>query len=1378
MLGSLSAQQLIPDANSVYMLPIVSAEWNQNMFLQPYVTTAGDGTLINWTTQDSSATTETVNAKPNFTTKKIISAAVDNAEKNTSMATAKATYIKNSLSGNAYKIITYVKTNSQYPILVNTYAKSAADQYGSKSEEVVSYKWTKIETVIGSDTTISDFTYVINAVNKKIVSIQNKLTDPNNFELYFTVPEIYETTQFDYENGSLWTTSSPFEYFRPGESYVTSGNSLVSSITRSITSIKNYSLYAPCSRVMYNPNAIVIPPPKSTVPLAEKATAQNPLLKNGMLSDMSLYKYFVSDKTSKKITAKYETDIYVNKVVIKFNNIISQPTVDITIGSNTITSQQPASTSGILVLYWNGSSWTTSKWSTVPKFDSQGNIALKTSINKISLSQTASTLKTEFNVDYFDTEEFQRMHVIEISPRLEVDLTDFITSVNINKSLDNNNNPVPISSLESNDASITLSGIPAYSIENGTVPIFSNDSSLSSTILKNMLKKNVKFYLGFNLLRTAEIESISESPEYIPGGVFYADSWEQNDIDTVSVQCLDITKYLQSRQVQDYAAQFMRIEDVITNILDFAGFTDYDYDSLITVCSDLNVPMDFAYYFAGSTDKTVFEALREIFAAYQIGAYIDEYGIMKFLSLSKILQKTSTNWSINDGDIVENGYSLTTSAKPGKISMRYNPPQIKTTAAIQNIQDPAISESPSFVITTQNDVVWQQQNSDSCGFNYLSKDMDKDDTYFELNVSDLLDIFHTYPRNFDGYAAIEDEIVSFKYKEYTISKASTTGVNDPDPETVSIKNDLELKSLINKFEKENMIGVGKSRLDNGTDEGLHPYDVVVSPTGRITNVQRGMFGTKVKDHFVLAPGAAISEKNLVSKKWTAPSFVNNAVVTVNDDSEMLIETNVGTRTFIFDNTEVDQGYKTYSTSFSLKNDTVFTSAGVFFNLDPAMNTMVNTYFVELVKDSINDKYFIYVSQTTNDAAIGDNVLGKVDVTSIMKRINYNFPQAFKINQEYTTGSTTINKYKKITDQTITLKVVHKTDDPGNESMNLDPIGNISGDNYSIDDQIIRVFLNDVEITAWGKTNFDGEILVNSLGLPVSLALPAGVSEGTKFGIVCGGIPNSYNDNVETPIAGTGITATTFSEIYAVDYPLEEESDFYYHKTQYFLNAIAMNRKNIYKSYYMQTRPSASAINFYDVNYTTPAATVVDVLPIEYLIQYYPTSSPEDRTYKQSMTIRDSALKYSVPVNTGFRGKMIVANNSRNAIFLNIDATDQIVVDVKLNLWTRQIIATSDEQIVDIVIDPGNASETIQIDSQWIQSEDAANAIINTIMSGLDGFSKDISIEIFGNPLIQVGDTVSLTYSLAGVSNKLYVVQSVSQGFSEGLSTNINLKQIR
>ena len=161
-----------------------------------------------------------------------------------------------------------------------------------------------------------------------------------------------------------------------------------------------------------------------------------------------------------------------------------------------------------------------------------------------------------------------------------------------------------------------------------------------------------------------------------------------------------------------------------------------------------------------------------------------------------------------------------------------------------------------------------------------------------------------------------------------------------------------------------------------------------------------------------------------------------------------------------------------------------------------------------------------------------------------------------------------------------------------------------------------------------------------------------------------------------------------------------------------------------------------------------------------------------------MTIRDSALKYSVPVNTGFRGKMIVANNSRNAIFLNIDATDQIVVDVKLNLWTRQIIATSDEQIVDIVIDPGNASETIQIDSQWIQSEDAANAIINTIMSGLDGFSKDISIEIFGNPLIQVGDTVSLTYSLAGVSNKLYVVQSVSQGFSEGLSTNINLKQIR
>ena len=56
-------------------------------------------------------------------------------------------------------------------------------------------------------------------------------------------------------------------------------------------------------------------------------------------------------------------------------------------------------------------------------------------------------------------------------------------------------------------------------------------------------------------------------------------------------------------------------------------------------------------------------------------------------------------------------------------------------------------------------------------------------------------------------------------------------------------------------------------------------------------------------------------------------------------------------------------------------------------------------------------------------------------------------------------------------------------------------------------------------------------------------------------------------------------------------------------------------------------------------------------------------------------------------------------------------------------------------------------------------------------------SKDVSLSIYGNPLIQVGDIVSLTYPLSGINQQQYVVHSVSHSFAQGLSTSLILNQI-
>jgi hypothetical protein len=59
----------------------------------------------------------------------------------------------------------------------------------------------------------------------------------------------------------------------------------------------------------------------------------------------------------------------------------------------------------------------------------------------------------------------------------------------------------------------------------------------------------------------------------------------------------------------------------------------------------------------------------------------------------------------------------------------------------------------------------------------------------------------------------------------------------------------------------------------------------------------------------------------------------------------------------------------------------------------------------------------------------------------------------------------------------------------------------------------------------------------------------------------------------------------------------------------------------------------------------------------------------------------------------------------------------------------------------------------------------------------DAFSKDISVKIFGNPLIQVGDIITLSYSLKNIKNLTYFVNSVTQTFNQGLQTTLVMNQI-
>jgi len=1556
MLSNVSSS-VFTGSDSITLTPVVSAEWNHNLFNAPYITTAGNGTELLVTAISPLPTDVTPTLKPGFITKSFTM----------SDSTGKRSYTVSGGSSSAYKIVTYIKTNSSIPVMINASGKNSDLEYGSEQVEADSLGWTKVITYVGSqspDNTFTGFVYTITAN-----SISGTVNNPT---VYFTEPKVYATTHFDYQNRSLFPTEMPFTYFRPGESYVQSGNVNCTFPTnfRKITSsvIKNYSVstYSPVTPILQNPRFFL-----SSKPI--------PVLKNVLPTDTSSYRYFVSDEDSRNITAIYEKAITTNKIVIKFNTLMTVPLVNIAIDGATITvdgsqdisppnNSEGGRSNGVLILYWTGSAWSKTKWSSMPQFSSTGSLYLSTSFSKITITQIDRTTNTEFlkftgetapsssgptinsfsaspasptgnsltfgnntqpvwaSFSYSDASSYKittttsgsfntrdsksatssylgigscgttysltltvysgknqqgtsatqtisytvnctstptvipspssnvvsdlkRMHVVEISPRLEIDLTDFVESLSISKSLDGSNELLPISSLNTNDAQITLSGIPAM-IGSTIVPIFSSQSNQSSTILANMLRKNIKFYINFNLASYSTPGSSTTSNTYIPGGVFYSDSWAENDIQNITVQCFDVSRYLQSKPVTDYVVNRKSVFEIITNILDLSGFTDYDYDSLYSVCNSTSAPLDLSYYYCNSKDSTIMECLNELFVAYQIGAYIDEYGIMRFLSLHDILSSSGSNLSLLDGNIMQNGFSISNNAKPGKISLRYQTPKIKQSPSLQNVTDDAIANSPSFIYTTSNDVVWSQQTVDSVGFNYLDADMLANSNKFKLNNNDLLDIFHTFNMTNDGFAFIDNEIVSFAYKEYKLSK-----VNGDNEEFISIKNNMDLTSQIDNYIKNNDIGLRPStstitsvsgngttitytsansfkvgdkvmitdvvpavyniqgiiseRTSTtfkvlGTTTGTYvsggeayisaDYDVLVTPTGNITNVERGLFGTVPIDHIKITDNLAskaLSEKSLTLNLQTYSSSSNTSIVSTKTDYPKMPEVKaiaVGAtstnKSLVYPTSKVDIGYKTYSVKFRF-TAAGGAAAGLFFNMASASDSS-GSYFIELARYSrVNPKTAnLYSPQKYDYSLIIYNDLGVVtgwaDVTAECVSIINNFAKVLK---KTVTGDVATFSYD--IDECFNLRVAHYLTD-GKDGENA---------TVAAPKNALLVFINNVEITGWQipGTEYDettdpsangwASAELNKItGMRQRPTIPNDITVGTKFGFFASRFPQEIT-NLYPPKSNPSITSNipaTLREIHATVKPLKERSVSYFYQDREFLNGLVQKQPLYTKSptYLMQTTPEVSGINYYDVEYQTPAAVSVDVLPVEYMMRYFPGNRAIDKKQYQKKLVDEYSLAYSTPINTGFRARMAIANGSPHMIHLKKDSDDVNNVTVNLNLWTHEIVAPSDPEIIESIIDHSNLSETVQLDSEWIQSKQAAYKMLKVVQRGVEGFSKTVSLNIFGNPLIQVGDTVTLSYSLNGIVEQRYLVHSVSHNFSQGLSTSLSLKRIQ
>lgn len=318
--------------------------------------------------------------------------------------------------------------------------------------------------------------------------------------------------------------------------------------------------------------------------------------------------------------AVYEDSFYTNKIVIKTQKYAGYPvsfSVDVLLdGSSNWTSVYSVSNNstvladGILEIYYNGTSWTTTE-SFVTEFigtpsNTQHIYGIRFSVTKMSNS-------------------FIPLEVIELSPRLSADITEYVMSFDKTSSLNNTSYGIPVAGVVSTTGGIKISNVDR---------IFSSRNP--NSILSNMLYQGTKFIF----------RQVVDG-EQIPLGTLYAIAWnEANDFST-NIELEDFFFFLKSMKAPDIViANLSGIETSVALLMlfDNVGVTNYNFRRRSSESVKDDFVMDFFY---SDRASTVTQVLEQIANSAQYAIYVDANNIIQAVtkeSFSNLVDANNTNF--------------------------------------------------------------------------------------------------------------------------------------------------------------------------------------------------------------------------------------------------------------------------------------------------------------------------------------------------------------------------------------------------------------------------------------------------------------------------------------------------------------------------------------------------------------------------------------------------------------------------------------------------------------------------------------------------------------------------------------------------------------
>jgi hypothetical protein len=201
--------------------------------------------------------------------------------------------------------------------------------------------------------------------------------------------------------------------------------------------------------------------------------------------------------------------------------------------------------------------------------------------------------------------------LIEVSPRLKIDITDYVLDYDISKNIMATDFGLPVGGLVASTGGINLSNHDAVFTELNTF----NPVTKTGSIIANNLKPQIKFDFYESVL------DVNGFDKFIPLKTFFSENAAvaTSGLEDVSLTLRDAYFILESNKATPIFLQNCTLTMAVALLLDSIGFSNYVFKNINTA-NDPVIP-----FFFVEPDVSVAEVLQRIAKSTQTAMFFDEY---------------------------------------------------------------------------------------------------------------------------------------------------------------------------------------------------------------------------------------------------------------------------------------------------------------------------------------------------------------------------------------------------------------------------------------------------------------------------------------------------------------------------------------------------------------------------------------------------------------------------------------------------------------------------------------------------------------------------------------------------------------------------------